>query len=302
MSQDHERADQEFLDKATNQSEKGQFLTPIVVADRLAFDLSELSANSITEVHDLGCGPGALSSAVRRLNPMIRVFGYDTDNDALKAFNSRFNDYERIHSKYRNLLLEPLDENSVPSIISNPPYILSRRLGRKMTKELRASKHFPVMSGKLNTYSLFIQVALRALSPGGVAAFVVPIGVANLDDHQPLRKLLFEKCDMVRVTWCIDKIYFAEQGVSVEVLLLSFRKRQEHSKETKLEILEWDGREVKWNRELSQGEITQVFPTRALLEAEEQSGIPITEEFEIVARGFNWKKGDYLFPKPSKSI
>ena len=295
------RTEKEFMAKATNQSEKGQYFTPDVIADRLVYDLSELSPSPITEVHDLGCGPGALSAAVQKHNPHSRIVGYDTDNLALEVFNNRFSDHEDIHSKNQNLLLEPLDENSIPRIISNPPYLLSRRLGRKMTQNLRASGLFSVTSGKLNTFSLFIQVALRALSPGGVAAFVVPIGVANLDDHLPLRKLLLESCDKVRVTWCTDHIYFAEQGVSVDVLLLSFRKRKKHSEETALEIVEWNGREEKWKHELNRVDLPQVFPTKALLEAEEQSGVPITKEFEIVARGFNWKKGWETFRKENAS-
>jgi len=270
--------------------DSGQFLTPAIIANRLALDIKNLHQDGPNKIADFGCGPGALTRAVRDEFPDSEIIGYDIDNDALKIFKTRFHSDKRIQSMDRNMLLEPLDEKSIPAIISNPPYLLSRRLGRKMTKKLRATENFPVMSGKLNTFSLFIQAALRALTPGGVAAFVVPIGVANLHDHHPLRELLVKECDMIRITWCIDKTYFAEQGAAVDVLLISFRKRQPDSKGTNMEVLEWDGRKVTFHEQIESGNFS-VFPTRALLEAEEQSGTPITEEFEIVARGFNWRKG-----------
>ena len=64
VSQKLEQTDEDFIAKATQQSKKGQYLTPIVVADRLAQDLLDLSLSPIKEIHDLGCGPGGLSSAV----------------------------------------------------------------------------------------------------------------------------------------------------------------------------------------------------------------------------------------------
>ena len=281
--------DKSYLVENKLWKENGQFLTPKIIADRLALDINDLCQQTPNQIVDLGCGPGALSQAIKEKFPNSEVIGYDIDNAALKIFESRFISERRIKSEDRNILLEPLDENSIPAAISNPPYLLSRRLGRKMTKMLRSSGNFPAMSGKLNTFSLFIQAALRALVPGGVSAFVVPIGIANLDDHRPLRELLAKECDLLRITWCVDKTYFAEQGAAVNVLLISFRKRQINSKETKLEILEWDGREVKFSRIIG-NEKFSVYPTRALLDAEEQIGVPITEEFQIVARGFNWKR------------
>lgn len=271
-------------------ADTGQFLTPEVIANRLASDIKDLHQDDPEEIADFGCGPGALTRAVSEEFPNSDIIGYDIDDAALEVFEVRFRS-NKIQSIFQDILLEPLDENSTPAIISNPPYLLSRRLGPEATKKFRDSGHFSVMSGKLNTFSLFIQAALRSLSPGGVAAFVVPIGVSNLDDHQPLRDLLVEKCDTIRITWCIDKIFFAEQGASVEVLLLTFRKRMGGSNGTDLEILEWDGREVLWRSGLFQSETSPVFPTRSLHEIEGQKGTPITEEFVIVARGFNWKKG-----------
>jgi SAM-dependent methyltransferase len=283
--------DRAYLDANKLWKDNGQFLTPEVIANRLALELKELLDNNPEEIVDFGCGPGSLTQAIRDVFPDSMITGYDIDNDALRFFDRRFSSDDRIHSEDRNLLLDPLEAESTLAIISNPPYLLSRRLGRKMTKRLRDSGHFPVMSGKLNTFSLFIQSALKAMSPGAAAAFVVPIGIANLDDHHPLRELLMKMCDYIRITWCVDSIYFAEQGASVEVLLLTFRKRMGGSNGTDLEILEWDGREVLWRSGLFQSETSPVFPTRSLHEIEGQKGTPITEEFVIVARGFNWKKG-----------
>lgn len=283
--------DRAYLDANKLWKDNGQFLTPEVIANRLALELKELLDNNPEEIVDFGCGPGSLTQAIRDVFPDSMITGYDIDNDALRSFDRRFSSDDRIHSEDRNLLLEPLEAESTLAIISNPPYLLSRRLGRKMTKRLRDSGHFPVMSGKLNTFSLFIQSALKAMSPGAAAAFVVPIGIANLDDHHPLRELLMKMCDYIRITWCVDSIYFAEQGASVEVLLLSFRKRAPASTGTKLRVLEWDGRKVQSDSGVFRSKDFKVFPTQALLDAEKQEGVPIKKEFKIVARGFNWREG-----------
>ena len=73
VSQKLERIDEEFIAKATDQAKKGQYLTPIIVADRLVNDLYELTKRGFGEVHDLGCGPGGLSSAVLRKSSDVRL-------------------------------------------------------------------------------------------------------------------------------------------------------------------------------------------------------------------------------------
>lgn len=284
VSQKLEETDEDFLAKATKQSEKGQYLTPIIVADRLVQDLIDLSLSPIKEVHDLGCGPGGLSSAVLKFNSDIQVIGYDIDQPAINAYNLRFPEIG--NAVIRDLLVKP-SIGPLPTVISNPPYLLSRRIGKERTSEIRNGGYFKTTTGKLNTFSLFIELALRELCENGVAAFIVPIGIANLEDHEAIRKLLIEECEEIRLTWMVGSNCFKEQNVSVDTCLLSFRKGKS---KTKIEIREWDGSKVTF-REQIQSRNFSVFPTRALLEAEEQSGTPITEEFKIVARGFNWKKG-----------
>ena len=284
VSQKLEETDEDFLAKATQQSEKGQYLTPIIVADRLVQDLVDLSISPIKEVHDLGCGPGGLSSAVLKFNSDIQVIGYDIDRSAINEYNLRFPEIG--NAVIRDLLVKP-SIGPLPTVISNPPYLLSRRIGKERTSEIRNGGYFKTTTGKLNTFSLFIELALRELCENGVAAFIVPIGIANLEDHEAIRKLLIEECEEIRLTWMVGSNCFKEQNVSVDTCLLSFRKGKSKNK---FEIREWDGHQVTFRKQI-QSRNFSVFPTRALLEAEEQSGTPITEEFNIVVRGFNWKKG-----------
>ena len=198
MSQKLEHADEEFAAKATNQSEKGQYFTPQIVADRLAMDLKELSQQSISIVHDLGCGPGALSAAVLRNHSDIEIRGYDIDDNAISDYNKRLPGSGNAINL--DLLMNP-NIGPIPAAISNPPYITSRKLGQERTKEIRDTGYFTAVKGKLNTFSLFIQLAIKELQAGGVAAFIVPVAVTNLDDHQPLRDILLSECDEIRLTW-----------------------------------------------------------------------------------------------------
>ena len=278
-----EKEDLEFLDTTENQSERGQFITPPEVADRLAQDLSELSLNPIKEVHDLGCGPGALSSAVRRMDSTIRVIGYDIHEEAVAKFNSRFPEHGRAY--HRDILLDPKIPN-MTAAISNPPHLLSRRIGDSRTAEILETGYFKSVSGKLNTFSLFMEIALRELADGGVAAFIIPIAITNLDDHKGIRSLLFEECEEIRITWKTDSNPFKDQGVAVETCIVSFRKG---GGEKSLEIREWDGSEITRRREIKQTE-SDTFPTIDAVDLPEQQGAEISSMCDIVASGFNWSQ------------
>lgn len=283
-------ADEAYIKSQGLWTDNGQFLTPQPIAERLVRDLQELYSGKLpSEVADFGCGPGALSEAVRASDSTVAITGYELETKALKVYERRFENDPLVSYEERNLLLEPLMTSSLEGIISNPPYLLSRRIGRKLTKMYRNLEHLPIRTGKINTFSLFLQAALDALKPGGVAAFVVPIGVANLGDHHALRNHMKDNCDRIRVTWLVDKVWFAEQGASVDVLLLSFRKRLNTDSDCRLEIMQWDGRSIVWVQEVD-GREHEPFPTRTLVEIPEQTGPAITEEFDIVARGFNWDK------------
>ena len=101
--------DRAYLDANKLWKDSGQFLTPEVIANRLALELKELLNNNPEEIVDFGCGPGSLTQAIRDVFPDSMITGYDIDNDALRFFDRRFSSDDRIHSEDRNLLLEPLE-------------------------------------------------------------------------------------------------------------------------------------------------------------------------------------------------
>ena len=283
MSQKLEHADEKFAEKATNQSEKGQYFTPKIVADRLAMDLKELSQQSISVVHDLGCGPGALSAAVLRNHSDIRIRGYDIDDSAISDYNRRFPDFGSATNL--DLLINP-EIGPIPAAISNPPYLTSRKLGPERTKEIRDNRYFSTIKGKLNTFSLFIELAIKELEEGGVAAFIVPIAVTNLEDHRALRNMLLSECDQIRLTWLKESNCFKDQNVEVDACLISFRKGAD---EAILEIREWDGEMIVRSEQIDPTKY-DFFPTLTFIELPVQQGESLDTEFEVVAMGFNWKK------------
>lgn len=296
VSQKLERIDEDFIAKATDQAKKGQYLTPIIVADRLVNDLYELTKRGFCEVHDLGCGPGGLSSAVLRKSSDVRLVGYDIDAEAVAEFNSRFLGHGSATT--HDLLLEP-SIGELPAAISNPPYLLSRRIGKKRTSEIREGGYFKTASGKLNTFSLFIELAIRNLQEGGVGAFIVPIAITNLKDHEEIRKLLVEECEEIRITWMTESNCFKEQNVSVDTCLVSFRKGEA---EPTIEIREWDGSEIRRKRSIKATDF-DFFPTIDYIDLPKQFGVPLSSQFDVVAMGFNWKKGweEFVSKEPRAS-
>ena len=281
VSQGLEPEDEEFISKAQNISEMGQYITPTIVAERLADDIIELSDTEPVVIYDFGCGPGALTKQILNRFPECKAKGYDIDEGALAAYEKRFEG--RCETEQRDLLLYPI-EGGVDHAISNPPYLLSRRIGRARTKQIRERGYFKTAVGKLNTFGLFIEMAVKALNPGGVAAFIVPHGVANLEDHEVLRSLLLNRCDIVQLTWMSDQSWFESQGVDVDTCLISFRKGDGAAT---LRVRKWNGREILAQREVNASEYP-FFPTLDLIELDPLVGNEIGDEFNIVAKGFNW--------------
>ena len=283
VSNELEQTDENFIRNATQQPEKGQYLTPIVVANRLAQDLLELSLSSIKEIYDLGCGPGGLSSAVLKLHSDIQVRGYDNDSAAIIEYNQRFSGVG--NAIFRDLLIDP-SIGPMPAVISNPPYLTGRRMGKERTSEIRNGGYFQTAKGKLNTFSLFVEIAIRQLSENGVAAFIIPIGITNLKDHKAIRKLLIKECEEIRLTWMTESNCFKEQNVSVDTCLLSFRKGKG---KTKMEIREWNGSEIIMARNINTSDF-DFFPTIEYIDLPQQTGVPLSSKFNVVAMGFNWEK------------
>ena len=58
VSQKLERIDEEFIAKATEQAKKGQYLTPIIVADRLVDDLYDLPRRALERCMTLDAARG----------------------------------------------------------------------------------------------------------------------------------------------------------------------------------------------------------------------------------------------------
>ena len=88
-------------------------------------------------------------------------------------------------------------------VIGNPPY------GAKLNKEQKsvlkslyrvAISKKDVQKGNLDTYALFIELALNLLKKQGIASMIVPLSFTSSDSSSALHNLLKEYCDSIYVS------------------------------------------------------------------------------------------------------
>ena len=270
-----------------HQSANGQFITPRPITEYMARCIKEFATIPLREVADLGAGPGALTQAcLSTIGELQRLDVYDIDEHALDYLRMRVRS-EKVHTHCKDLLMSP-ELSPIDGVISNPPYLLSRRIGSGRTKRIRDTGWFTTARGKLNTFGLFIELGVRALRRGGVGSFIVPIAVTNLADHQVLRDFLISNCEMIHATWFPEQDPFAGQNINVKTCVLTVRKGRTDS--TQYVCTGWrNGRTCEERRaELKVGD---QFYTYAAMGWERRNGTLLSEDFDVVAIGFNLSKG-----------
>lgn len=112
------------------------------------------------------------------------------------------------------------------AVIGNPPYVNIRRLttsrGAAVKDYLRT--HYQCARGAFDLYVLFLELAFRALRPGGLCGFIVPNKLAGLAYAAPCRALLVERTTIDRIVDLSQWRVFPEAGVYPYVVI--WKKQQ----------------------------------------------------------------------------
>lgn len=188
----------------------GQFFTPSVVTNFIV-DMLGLRAGSTAEILEPSCGAGAFFNA---LPSTCRILGVEMMHEAAKVARICYPHVEVLQKNTLEILYSL--ENRFDFVVGNPPFM-------KLKHEPQlAGFEVARFLGKAEWY--FVELASRALRPGGVCAFVVPDGILSNAKDQKARKWLCES-HWLRAVISLPTETFKHVGTGVKTSILVFQKK-----------------------------------------------------------------------------
>jgi hypothetical protein len=200
--------------------EKGQVFTPRFLATWGAVLLKEhLGEMWPGNLLDPACGDGELLDAALEQLPNAKLFGMDIDCEASHAAQTRLGKSAII--KTEDMLLSPDFDKRQPSfkvgaLISNPPW------GADLlhsSGSLRALG-YTLANGQFDSWSLFVEMSMKALEDGGMAVFILPDAIFS-PEHSSTRSLLAQNFSVELIARLGEGIF---KGVYRGTTVLLIRK------------------------------------------------------------------------------
>ena len=161
----------------------GQYMTPRALRERL---LDQCDLWPGIRVLDPGVGTGEFLASVLERQPDARTYGWDVDTDLLAAARKVVPD---AHLERRSAL-DSWGGPPFDLVVGNPPYFQFRADPQTRHRFRR------VISGRVNIFSLFFQIGVEVLRPGGQLAFVVPPSMNSGAYFNRLRTFLARRADV----------------------------------------------------------------------------------------------------------
>ncbi|MBI4879840.1 MAG: N-6 DNA methylase [Planctomycetes bacterium] len=187
----------------------GQFFTPEALRREL---LDGLRLPRAARVLDPGCGTGEFLLSAGRRWPDAELFGFEVDAE-LAAIAGRL--VPGADVRVCDALAEPFLP-AFDAVIGNPPYFEF-----KPPLEVRR-RYANAISGRPNSYALFVQLGIELLKEGGVLAYVLPPSMNNGAFFSALRRYLLARCRVESLRVLSSTEIFS--GASQSVMLLRLRK------------------------------------------------------------------------------
>ena len=238
-----------FLDQGVKQSE-GQFFTPTPIVRFLVSSLPLESiirnSTSIPKVIDYACGAGHfLNEYAQQIRPFVEQYKGDEVTEYYKEIFGIEKEYrlskvakvssfmygqEGINIIYADALSDKtgVKDGSFSVLIANPPYSVkgfleTLSLEERGKYELTSEVSDIIKNNSIETF--FIERAKQLLSPGGVAAIILPSSVlSNGSIYIKCREILLKYFDIISIVE-MGSGTFGKTGTNTVTLFLR-RKRE----------------------------------------------------------------------------
>lgn len=244
----------------TEEKAGGATYTPKILADFVAdqiIDTFDFLSQKIS-ILDPATGDGELlvsllTKITARTGAVIAVYGFDTDEDAMRQARSRmasgFPSVE-LHletSSFLEFVLDRMQPGLLPSvsptmpgkfdiIIANPPYVRTQIMGSEKAQDLAEAFG---LSGRVDLYHAFLIGMAQVLRPGGRAGIIVSNRFMTTKGGSNLRSELRTRFAL-RHIWDLGDTKLFEAAVLPAVILAEGRNEHDPSQPTFTSIYETD--------------------------------------------------------------
>ncbi|TKZ32046.1 HsdM family class I SAM-dependent methyltransferase [Brachyspira catarrhinii] len=199
----------DYLNNADLKKRKnlGQYFTPKSIRELL---LSKLPKKDNANILDPACGSGEFLLSCEKYFKNPKLNGFEIDKNLVSIASKLIK-----NSNIKNIDALNIDiKNKYDYVIGNPPYFEI-----KLNEEFKA-KHFEIIKGRVNIFSLFIKIGLEALKDGGYLAYVVPPSMNNGAYFSKLREYIIKNASLeyLHIIDGADNFHSANQKVMLMIL------------------------------------------------------------------------------------
>ena len=168
-----------------------QFFTPEQISDFMATWVLNGRKDKV-DILEPAFGLGIFSRSMYKLNPQIRVVGYDID----KTISSYANEYfvrpgYDISISNENYLTASWSEK-YDGIICNPPYLKFHDYDNATLVPIVNNKLHTHLNGFTNIYTLFLLKSIFQMKEGGRMAYIIPSEFLNSDYGVEVKRTLLQ--------------------------------------------------------------------------------------------------------------
>lgn len=168
-----------------------QFFTPEQISGFMAsWVLGE--RQGMVDILEPAFGLGIFTKSMYKINPQIRVTGYDIDKTIYKYAHDNFvNSGYNVELRNTNYLTDSWVEK-FDGIICNPPYLKFHDYDNSTLVPLVNERLNTQLNGFTNIYTLFLLKSISELKEGGRLAYLIPSEFLNSDYGVEVKRTLLQ--------------------------------------------------------------------------------------------------------------
>lgn len=300
-------------ERAERKKEKGQFFTPVAIAELMALMVSR--RGELLSILDPGCGTGVLSASLMEAlvsAPLslktIELVAYETDASVLAFAEASFGYLEDwLQEKGISFTYQLIDKDFILAnaavlqssrspglfsemtyqgplfdvVITNPPYF---KLSKDDSRVLSAQC---LVSGHPNIYALFLGIAARLLKENGELISITPRSFASGQYFRAFREVFFETTQLKAIhLFKSRKETFNKDSVLQETIVMKVARQRLDSTE-KIQLSSSQGLRDLHHPMRKYLQISELIDLRS---SEKILHLPVSEEEErILGQVGAWK-------------
>ena len=185
--------EKEYVNKISIDHRKkyAQFFTPELISDFMASWVVGGKKGKL-EILEPAFGLGVFSRSLYKLNPQIRVVGYDIDKTIYEYANQSFVKPEFNVSIYNENYITASWTDKFDGIICNPPYLKFHDYDNSTLIPIVNSKLHTRLNGFTNIYTLFLLKSIYQMKEGSRMAYIIPSEFLNSDYGVEVKRTLIQ--------------------------------------------------------------------------------------------------------------